>query len=102
MSKTNLLLFWIFWLLDVALALYGYKEFILGVFGRYAAPTSKYLNLWAIILLAALLVLSGSIYLKNNGHPGWALTLVAAPLVLALPYLLYMLSIVLLGPKNWR
>ncbi|HNM24590.1 MAG TPA: hypothetical protein PKL15_04130 [Saprospiraceae bacterium] len=102
MSKTSLMLFWIFWLLDVLLALYGYREFILGTFGQYAAPTPKYLRLWILLLTAALLLLSGSIYLKDHGRPGLALTLVAIPMILALPYLLYIVSILLLGPKNWR
>ncbi len=102
MSKTSLILFWIFWLLDVLLALYGYREFILGVFGQYASPTPKYLGLWVVLLAAGLLILAGGIYLKDHGRTGLALTVVAIPMVLALPYLLYIVSVILLGPKNWR
>jgi len=103
MSKTTLLLFWVFWLLDVLIALLGYREFIGGVFGRYAAPSFKYVALWVTLLLAALLIVCGSLYLKNHDRPSAALTVAAIPLVLALPYVLWLGVAVLSGSKaNWR
>lgn len=48
MSKTTLILFWIMWLLDVLMALFGHREFINGVFGRYAAPNFTYKAFWVL------------------------------------------------------
>ena len=102
MSKTTLVFFWIIWLVDVLMALFGYREFIQGVFGQYAAPNSKYLTLWSGILVAFLLILSGSLYFKHQGQASTAMTIAAIPLVLALPYALF-LAVAMLGGKNsWR
>ncbi len=103
MSKSSLLLFWIFWLLDVLIALYGHREFIMGVFGRYASPNSKYISMWTVLLGAGLLIIAASLYLKNHGQPAAALWVAGIPLLLALPYLLW-LVLALLGGKNtnWR
>ncbi|MCC6461501.1 MAG: hypothetical protein IT260_13595 [Saprospiraceae bacterium] len=101
MSKTTLVLFWAIWLLDVLLALFGYREFIQGVFGRYAAPNSKYIFLWLILFAAILLILCGSLYFKNYGHPGMAMSVVSTPLVLALPYVLW-LAVILISGKGAR
>ena len=101
MSKTTLLLFWAMWLLDVLAALYGYREFIFGIFGQHATPTRKYVTLWLGLLGAATFLIIGSLYFKNQGQTTLALSLLAVPLVLALPYLLFML-IILLSGKNTR
>lgn len=89
------------WLLDVLAALYGYREFILGLFGQFAAPNRKYVTLWVGLLGAALFLIVGSLYFKNQGYTTLALSLVAVPLVLTLPYLLWILVILLSG-KNAR
>ncbi len=103
MSKTTLLIFWIIWLIDVLAALFAHREFIVGVFGRYAAPNSKYIFLWTIILCAFLIILYGSIYLKNHGQSKAALTVVSIPVVLALPYLLFLGAVILGGRNtNWH
>lgn len=103
MTKTTLLTFWIIWLLDVLLLLYGYREFIQGVFGRYAGPTAKYIWLWVGILIVGLVIICGSLYLKKHGHAGIAIKVAAIPLVLALPYALWITMIVIMGRgTNWR
>ena len=103
MSKTSLLLFWIFWLLDVLIALFGHREFIMGVFGRYSSPSLSYILMWTALLGAGLLIISGSLYLKNHGQLTAALGVAAIPLVLALPYVLW-LGVAILGSKSgsWR
>ncbi len=103
MSKTTLVLFWVIWLVDVLIALLGYREFINGVFGRYAAPSFKYVALWVALLTLALLIICGSLYFKNHDRPSAALAVAAAPLVLALPYALWLAAMLLSGSKtNWR
>lgn len=103
MSKTTLIIFWVIWLLDVRFALYGYWEFIGGVFGRYAAPTSKYITIWIGLLAFALFVLGGSVYFKNSGETTLAMGIVGLPLVFALPYGLWLAVLMLSGSKaNWR
>ena len=101
MSKTTLIFFWVIWLLDVLIALLGHREFITGVFGRYAAPNSKYIWLWVALFAAMLFVICGSLYFKNHGYPKAAMSIVCTPLVLALPYLLWLVVVILSG-KNAR
>ena len=103
MSKTTLIIFWVIWLLDVRFALYGFWEFIGGVFGRYAAPTSKYITMWIGLLAFALLILGGSLFFKNSGQNTLAMGTVALPLVFAAPYGLWLLAMIIGGSKtNWR
>ena len=103
MTKTALLLFWAVWLLDVLVALFGYREFLNGLFGRYASPTSKYIGLWVVLLAAALVIIGGSLYLKNQGRSAMALGVAAIPMILALPYLLWLAVVLLSGNNtNWR
>ncbi len=101
MSKTSLTLFWVIWLIDVLIALYGYREFIQGVFGQYAAPNSKYITLWIVLLVVALLVIGGSLFFKNQGNTTMAFSVAALPLVVALPYALWM-AVILISGKNAR
>jgi len=96
-----LVLFWVLWLLDVLAALYGHREFIMGVFGQYAAPTAGYILMWTVLLVAILAILFGSVYLKNHSQPTAALIVAAVPVVLSLPFLLYILAIVIARP-DWR
>lgn len=103
MTKTTLILFWVIWHLDVLATLFGYREFINGVFGRYAAPSVKYILMWVALLIAALLIIGGSLYFKNQGQATTALSIAAAPLVLALPYVLWMVVFIFSGKNtNWR
>ncbi len=103
MSKTTLILFWVIWLIDVLIALFGYREFITGIFGRYAAPSTKYGLLWVALLLAALLIIGGSLYFKNQGQPATAMSVACIPLVLALPYILWLTVVIVSGKStNWR
>ena len=101
MSKTTLTIFWVLWLLNVLAALYGWREFLQGVFGQYAAPTSRYIFLWLTLMVIMLVVLAGSIYLKNHDLTTAAISLVSGPLVVALPYLLW-LAVVLVAGRNAR
>lgn len=101
MTKTHLTLFWVLWLLDVLVALYGYREFMQGLFGQYSTPNSKYVFLWVILLIIALGVIVGSLYFKNHGNTTLAFSVAATPLVLALPYMLWIV-VVLLSGKNAR
>jgi len=101
MTKNTLLLFWALWLLDVLAALYGHREFLLGVFGQYATPSTSYLFLWAVLFALILAVIFGSLYLKNHGSPTAALIVAAIPVALALPYLLWMGMLLILRP-DWR
>ncbi|MEQ1745415.1 MAG: hypothetical protein ABMA02_08320 [Saprospiraceae bacterium] len=101
MTKITLILFWVLWLLDVVAALYAHREFIMGVFGRYAAPTPTYILMWTALILALLVLLFGSLYLKNHNHPWAALIIAAIPAVLSLPFLLYIGTVIILRP-NWR
>ncbi len=102
MSKTTLIWFWIMWLLDVLIALFGYREFIGGIFGRYATPSSKYVVMWVVLLVAILLVIAGSLYFKNQERSSAALSVAAIPLVLALPYALFMAVVLLNGKTRWN
>lgn len=103
MTKTMLILFWILWLLDVLAALLGYREFIMGIFGRYAAPTSRYIMLWVVLLGIMLMIIMGSLYFKNLGRNSVAMSVVAIPLVFALPYILFLAAMVIGGSKtNWH
>ena len=102
MSKTLLLLFWIVWLLDVLMALFGYNEFMMGVFGRNAGPSSKYLTMWIVLLAVMLLILGGSLYFKNHGQSMMALIIAAIPVLLALPYVLFVAAMMMGGKNNWR
>jgi hypothetical protein len=102
MSKTTLVFFWVIWLLDVLMALFGYREFITGVFGQYAAPNSKYVVLWTVLLVAIMLILFGSLYFKNHERPSAALIVAAIPLVLALPYALFMAAVLISGNNRWN
>lgn len=101
MTKTSLTLFWVLWLLDVLVVLYGYREFIQNVFGQYAAPNSKFVSMWIVLFVIALGVICGSLYYKNQGNTTMAFTIAAAPLVLALPYIFW-LAVALLSGKNAR
>ncbi|MBL7780063.1 MAG: hypothetical protein JNM22_02515 [Saprospiraceae bacterium] len=101
MTKTTLTLFWGLWLLNVLAALYGWREFLQGVFGQYAAPTSRYILLWTMLMAIMLVVLAGSIYLKNHGWATAAISLVSGPLVVALPYLFW-LAVMLVAGRNAR
>ncbi len=103
MTKTTLILFWVIWLIDVLIALFGYREFINGIFGRYAAPSTKYILLWVALLLVALLIIGGSLYFKNQGQPATAIRVACIPLVLALPYILWLAVVIVSGKStNWR
>ncbi len=102
MSKTTLILFWVFWLLDVLAALFGYREFIGGVFGRYAAASSKYIGLWTVLLIVILLIICGSLYFKNRGQSTAAIIVAVIPLVLALPYALFMAVVMASGKNSWQ
>lgn len=101
MTKTSLTLFWVIWLIDVLITLYGYREFLQGMFGQYAAPSSKYISMWVVLFLIAALVIGGSLYFKNQGKTAIAFSVASVPLVLALPYALW-LAVVLLSGKNTR
>lgn len=101
MSLIALTLFWVIWLIDVLITLYGYREFIQGVFGQYAAPTSKYISMWIVLFTIAALVIGGSLYFKNQGNTTMAFSVAALPLVVALPYALW-LAVVLISGKNAR
>lgn len=94
-------MFWILWLLDLLAVLFGYREFIGDVFGRYASASSKYMGLWAIVLIVSLLILGGSLYLKNREQSSAALIVAAIPLMLALPYALF-LAATLGGKNKWN
>jgi hypothetical protein len=101
MSKNSLVMFWVFWLLDVLLILFAYREFIMLTFGQYAAPNFKLVALWVVLLLAAFGIIAGSIYLKNHEQTRLAIGLAAVPLVLMLPYVLFLLVMVI-GGSNTR
>ena len=102
MTKITLTLFWVLWLLDVLIVLFGYREFLQGLFGRYAAPTSNYIFIWMVLFIAALLVIGGSLYFKNHGRATIALSVAAAPMVLAVPYLLWLAVILFSGNTRWN
>lgn len=97
-----LVFFWVIWHLDVLMALFGYREFIMGVFGRYAAANSSYIMLWTVLILVMLAIISGSVYLKNHDKPSVAMIVAAIPVVLALPYVLWLGALVIFGGNNWR
>lgn len=104
MSASVLLMaFWLCWLVDFGLAYYGYFEFMRGVFGQYSAPTGQYITLWLGLLGFGALVIGGSLYLKNQGHLGWATLIAAIPVGPALLYGLWILTMVI-GSKgsNWQ
>jgi len=101
MSTKTLTLFWVCWLIDVLITLYGYREFLQGMFGQYAAPSAKYIFMWVVLFIFAALVIGGSLYFKNHDRATLALSIVSTPLVLALPYLLWV-AVVLLSGKNAR
>ena len=101
-SKTALVSFWVMWLLDVLMTLFGYREFVTGIFGRYSSPSGTYVTMWAAILIVAFGVISGSLYFKKHGQTMASLIVAAIPLVLALPYLLFLAVVMLSGNTNWQ
>lgn len=103
MSKTQLVLFWIIWLLDVLMGLLGHRQFITLIFGRYASPGFKLAAIWIAILLVMLLILYASLYFKNHERGTLALTIAAVPVALALPYVLWLGVILIAGRNtNWH
>ena len=97
-----LILFWILWLLDVLAALFGFQEFMGSVFGRYAAPNSRYVLLWMALFAVILLIIGGSLYFKNQGQSMAAVIVAVIPLVLSLPYILFLGAVMMGGKNNWR
>lgn len=102
MTKNMLLLFWVLWLLDVLVALFGYREFIGSVFGRYSSASSKYITLWLFLFLAIFLVIGGSLYFKNHERPTAAIIVAVIPFVLATPYILFMGALMVGGKNKWN
>jgi hypothetical protein len=103
MSKTSLILFWVFWLLDVLLALLGHREFINAMFGRYASPTLKLSAVVIILLMLMVFILWISLYFKNHERGSLALGIAAIPIIPTLCYLLWMGMILIMGRNtNWQ
>lgn len=101
MTTKFLTLFWVIWLIDVLITLYGYREFLQGLFGQYAAPSSKYISMWVVLFIFAALVIGGSLYFKNQDRATMALSIAATPLVLASPFILWW-AVIMLSGKNIR
>jgi hypothetical protein len=98
-----LLLFWVLWLSDLGLALYGYSEFIMGLFGGYATSNFNYVVYWTVLLALGAIVLVGSLYLRQAGHIKSAVLLAAVPAAPTLLYLAWILTIVLASKGSpWR
>ena len=103
MSKTSLILFWSLWLLDVLIALFAYREFMGQFFGRYSGgQPMKFILLWVLILAAIVLVIAGSLYFKNHDRSSAAITVAIIPLILALPYALFLGVLMLSGGNRWN
>lgn len=85
--------------MNATITLYGYLD-LQGMFGQYAAPSSKYISMWVVLFLIAAVVIGGSLYFKNQGMV-IAFSVASVPLVLALPYVLW-LAVALLSGKNAR
>jgi len=103
MSKTSLVLFWIIWLIDVLILLFGHQEFLQLVFGRNSSPGIKTIGIWVFLIVLMLLIICGSLYLKNHAKATMAIMVSSIPLVIALPYFLW-LGVVLFSGKstNWH
>ncbi len=84
------------------MTLFGYREFITGMFGHYSSPSGTYIAMWVGILAIAFAVISGSLYFKKQGQTMASLVVAAIPLVLALPYVLFLAVVVLSGNTNWQ
>ncbi len=103
MSKTSLILFWIIWLVDILILLFGHQEFLLIMFGRNSSPGTRQIGIWASLLMVMLLIIIISLYLKNHEKGTMAIMVCSIPLLIALPYLLW-LGVVLFSGKgtNWH
>lgn len=76
-------IFWVFWAIDVLVALVFVVFFVIGLFD--GSVSSFNIDLWLIILLVLGSTLLGSYSLRRAGFNGWALVVV---LVVAIPGLL--------------
>lgn len=103
MSKTSLILFWIIWLVDILILLFGHQEFLLILFGRNSSPGTRQIGIWASLLVVMLLIIIIGLYLKNQDKGTMAIMVSSIPLLIALPYLLW-LGVVLFSGKstNWH
>lgn len=103
MSKTSLILFWIIWLVDILILLFGHQEFLLILFGRNSSPGTRQIGIWASLLMVMLLIIIIGLYLKNQDKGTMAIMVSSIPLLIALPYLLW-LEVVLFSGKstNWH
>lgn len=102
-ESTLLMLFWVLWLFDLGLTLYGYSEFVMGLFGQYAAPNSTYISLWIGLLGLGAIVLLGGLYLRQAGLLKSAVLLTAVPAAPALLYAAWILVIIFSGKgSSWR
>ncbi len=102
MSATTLVWFWVLWLLDLLAALFGFREFMTGAFGQYPITSTKYVRLWVALLIAILLILTGSIYFKNHAQALVAMVIAAIPLMIATPYALFLLVLMSSGKNRWN
>ncbi len=103
MTRFSLFAFWFLWLADVFIALLSHRELTGHLFGRNAGPPSRAAAIWAMICLLLLMILWAGVHFKNKGQSGLAIGITASPVVILLPYVLWMAAVLIMGKNtDWR
>lgn len=89
--------FWILWGIDALAALIVLYFFFVGL--ADGSVSSYNSGIWTLLLCAVAVVLLGSLWLQSNGHLGWAKTLLWILAVPTLLYGLFILVVLLSGPR---
>jgi hypothetical protein len=74
--------FWICWSIDALLALIAVYFFLTGI--ATATNGVRYFQAWLFAFLLIGVIIGGSLLLKYNGYPVWAMVLAGLPALIAL------------------
>jgi hypothetical protein len=95
----KLRLFWIFWSIDVLIALIVVGFFLVGLYDGSVSDFN--IGIWFTMLAVLAVIITGGLWLKNRGHLVIGMVLV---LVLAIPGLLsgLILLLTVLSGSSWN
>ncbi len=89
--------YWILWSFDAIIALVVVYFFVLGI--ADGTVSSFNMTLWLGILFALVVILGGSLLLKNYGYLAWAKTILYLLAVPGIIYLLFILFMIIGKPR---